>query len=111
MPDAGQVAVIDTATWKVIRNIDIGPRPTRIALQPDQQYLWVAYAEATPSSSGVAVVNATELRAIEHIKTGSGIHDLAFSSDSRLAFVSNGAAGSVSVIDIRSLKKVSDLST
>jgi hypothetical protein len=57
------------------------------------------------------VVNATELRAIEHIKTGSGIHDLAFSSDSRRTFVSNGAAGSVSVIDIRSLKKVSDLST
>ncbi|HEV2964650.1 MAG TPA: YncE family protein [Candidatus Angelobacter sp.] len=111
MPDAGQVAVIDTASWKPIKNIDVGPRPTRIALQPDQQYLWVAYGESTPATSGVAVINTSELRAVEHIKSGSGVHDLAFSSDSHVAFVTNSAAGSISVIDIRSLKKVSDLAT
>jgi DNA-binding beta-propeller fold protein YncE len=111
MPDAGQVAAIDTTTWKVVKNIDVGPRPTRIALQPDQHYLWVAYGESTPVNSGVAVIDTNEVRTVEQIKTGSGAHDLAFSSDSHVAFVTNRAAGSVSVIDVRSLKKISDLAT
>jgi YVTN family beta-propeller protein len=111
MPDAGQVAVIDTTTWKVIKNIDVGPRPTRVALQPDQQYLWVAYGESTSTTSGMAVINTAELRTVERIKTGNGAHDLAFSSDSHVAFVTNSASASVSVIDIRSLKKISNLVT
>jgi YVTN family beta-propeller protein len=41
MPAVDQVAVVDTATWKVIANIDAGSRPTRIRLQPDEKYLWV----------------------------------------------------------------------
>src|SRR5678815_4164816 len=42
MPAINQVAVVETATWKVVANIDTGVRPTRLALQPDQKYLWVA---------------------------------------------------------------------
>ena len=41
MPLVNQVAVIDTNTWKVIANIDAGPKPERIALQHDNRYLWV----------------------------------------------------------------------
>lgn len=105
MPDAGQVAVIDTTAWKLLKNIDVGSHVARIALQPDQHYLWAAYDD------GVAIINVSELRAVERIKTGSGAHDLAFSSDSHFAFVTNHAARSVSVIDIRSLKSQSDLMT
>src|SRR5205807_918074 len=111
MPEAGQVAVIDTATWKVIKNIDVGPRPARIGLQPDQHYLWVAYGESAAANSGVTVIDTSELRTVQRIKTGGGAHDLAFSSDSHVAFVTNRAADSVSLIDIRSLIKISDLAT
>ncbi|HZB44644.1 MAG TPA: hypothetical protein VE360_05350, partial [Pyrinomonadaceae bacterium] len=41
MPLANQVAVVDTNTWKVVTNIDAGPRPSRVRLQPDGKYLWV----------------------------------------------------------------------
>ena len=41
MPAAGQVAVVDTSTWKVIANVDAGANPTRMALQKDEKYLWV----------------------------------------------------------------------
>lgn len=111
MPEKGQVAVIDTATWKLVRNIDIGPRPTRVALQPDQHYLWIAYGESDPAISGVAVMDTSEFRVVEHIKTGAGVHDLTFSSDSRVAFVSNSIDGSVSLIDPAQLKKIADLAT
>jgi DNA-binding beta-propeller fold protein YncE len=111
MPEVQQVAVIDTASWQLIRNIEVGFRPARTALQPDQQYLWVADGETTSADSGVFVIATTELRVVQHIKTGRGIHDLAFSTDSHIAFVSNGADGTVSLIDVRSLTKVSDMAT
>ena len=111
MPEVHQVAVIDTASWQLIRNIEVDFRPARTALQPDQQYLWVADGETTSADSGVDVIATAELRVVQHIKTGKGIHDLAFSTDSHIAFVSNGADGTVSLIDVRSLTKVSDMAT
>jgi len=41
MPAANKVAVIDTNTWKVVADVETGARPVRLALQPDEQYLWV----------------------------------------------------------------------
>src|SRR5262249_2839886 len=43
MPESDQIAVADTITWTVTTNIDIGYSPSRLALQPDGHYLWVAY--------------------------------------------------------------------
>ena len=111
MPEVHQIAVIDTASWQLIKNIEVGFRPARTALQPDQQYLWVADRDTTSADSGVFVIDTADLREVQHIKTGRGIHDLAFSTDNHIAFVSNGADGTVSLIDIRSLKKVSDMAT
>jgi DNA-binding beta-propeller fold protein YncE len=111
MPEVNQVAVIDTASWQLTRNIEAGLRPARIVLQPDQQYLWVADGETAPADSGVTVIDATNFRVVQHIKTGKGAHDLAFSTDNQIAFVSNAAEGTVSLIDVRGLKKISDLAT
>ena len=41
VPQAGRMAVVDTRTWKAGADIEIGGRPTRLALQPDGKYLWV----------------------------------------------------------------------
>ncbi|HEU4390707.1 MAG TPA: hypothetical protein VFV34_23080, partial [Blastocatellia bacterium] len=62
MPDSGQVAVVDTVSWKVIANIDVGPGPGRAALQPDGAYLWVATSES--GNSGVTVVNTRTLAVV-----------------------------------------------
>ncbi len=36
---AGRVAAVDTHTWQVVANLDVGPRPRRLGLQPDEAYL------------------------------------------------------------------------
>ena len=41
MPDANQVAVINTNSFQVDRDIDAGLNPTRVAFQPDGRLLWV----------------------------------------------------------------------
>jgi YVTN family beta-propeller protein len=51
------------------------------------------------------------LEVAARIRTGTGRHDIAFSDDSRFAFVTNSREDTVSVIDVRNLKKRGDVPT
>jgi YVTN family beta-propeller protein len=110
-PEANQLVVVETPSWTVVTSLKLGPRPTRVALQPDEAYLWVSYnvEGVNGEASGVAVVRVRDLVSVARIPTGRGRHELAFSPDSRFAFVTNQDEGTVSVIDVRTLKKVKDL--
>ncbi|HYU32828.1 MAG TPA: YncE family protein [Thermoanaerobaculia bacterium] len=110
-PDAGRVAVADTAGWKVTDQLDAGLRPTRLALQPDGAYLWAGLDAAAPEGSGVAVIDARTLAVAARIPTGRGHHEIAFTADDTFAFVTNAGDGTVSVIDVRRLAKVKDVKT
>jgi YVTN family beta-propeller protein len=109
MPLANQVAVIETATWTVLRNIDAGARPARLALQHDEKYLWVGNDSGT--ESGVTVIDTETLKTAAHISTGAGPHDIALTDDDRYAFITNKQDGTLSVIDVRRLARVKDLKT
>jgi YVTN family beta-propeller protein len=108
LPLINQVAVIDTRSWKVTNYIDAGIKPTRITVQPDQQYLWVAN-EGNEKDGGVTVIDPVNLKVAAKIATGAGLHDIVISNDNRFAFVSNRESGTVSIIDIRKLEKLNDV--
>lgn len=110
MPKVGQVAVVDTSTWKVLSNVDAGARPTRIALQPDEKYLWVTN-DAQDDASGVTAIDTADMKVAARIKTGAGGHEMAFTSDSRHVYVTNKIGGTVSVIDVQKLAKMKDVKT
>jgi DNA-binding beta-propeller fold protein YncE len=110
-PDANAVAAIDTDAWQTIDQLDVGYRPTRVALQPDEAYLWVAIEETTADRSGVAVVRLDDLEIVARIRTGAGSHDIAFTPDSAFAFITNHDAASVTVIEIGRLNVVKQLDT
>jgi YVTN family beta-propeller protein len=103
LPLINQVAVINTGNWFVETYIDTGIKPTRILVQPDQQYVWVA------NEGGVTVIDRAKLKVAAKILTGAGRHDVVISSDNRFAFVSNSESGTVSIIDIRKLEKLHDV--
>ncbi|HEX5603287.1 MAG TPA: YncE family protein, partial [Pyrinomonadaceae bacterium] len=103
LPAINQVAVITTRSWKVLDYIDAGTHPTRITMQPDQHYMWVA------NEGGVTVIDPATLKVAGKIATAAGGHDIVLSSDSRFAFVSNRESESVSVIDVQKLAKLSDV--
>jgi YVTN family beta-propeller protein len=112
MPLVNQVAVVDTATWKVVANIDTGVKPARVRLQPDGRYLWVGNDAAAPDKpSGVTVIDTTTLKVVAQVATGNGPHELGFSSDNQFAFVTNEQDGTLSVIDIQKFTKLKDLKT
>ncbi|HEX5706255.1 MAG TPA: cytochrome D1 domain-containing protein [Pyrinomonadaceae bacterium] len=111
MPLAGQVAVVDTGTWKVLTNVDAGTKPTRLRLQPDGRYLWVGNDVAAGGESGVTVIDTTTLKVVARLQTGAGHHEFDFSGDSRFAFVTNQDDGTLSVIDVQKLAKVKEIKT
>ena len=108
LPAIDQVAVINSRSWVVQTYIDAGIKPTRITVQPDQQYVWVAN-DGNDKDGGVAVIETATSKVAAKIPTGAGQHDILISSDNRFAFVSNSESGTVSIIDIRKLEKFSDV--
>lgn len=111
MPLVNQVAVVDTRTWKVVENIGVGFRPVRVRLQPDGKYLWVGVEGDASEPSGVAAIDARTYKKVAHVPTGAGRHDIAFSDDSRTAFVTNRDAATLSMIDVARLEKARDVKT
>lgn len=107
LPSSNKVAVVDTNTWKVVANVETGARPVRLALQPDEKYLWVGTDEG--AESGVTVIDAATFKQVARIPTGAGHHELALSGDSRTAFVTNQTAGTLSLIDVPKLSKTADV--
>jgi DNA-binding beta-propeller fold protein YncE len=99
MPDAGKIAVADTTSWKVERSIPVGPRPTRVALQPDGARLWTLTEDAVvaidPRSLDIvariaapaapAAPAATAAASASASASASTSAALAFTTDSRFA--------------------------
>jgi YVTN family beta-propeller protein len=106
MPSEDQVAVVDLMTFEVKTNIDAGDNPVRVVLQPDEKYLWAANGEVGADTGGVTVIDVASEQPVAYIATGGGHHELAFSQDSRYAYVSNRDEGSVTIIDIARLEKI-----
>ncbi|HSR51207.1 MAG TPA: hypothetical protein VLV83_10295 [Acidobacteriota bacterium] len=107
MPEAGKVAVVDLSTWDVKTNLEAAEGVSRVAVQPDGRYVWASFHAGADSgsSSGVAVFDTSSLQRKAVFATAAGKHELAFTPDSRYAFVSNGGDGSISVFDIRELSE------
>lgn len=111
LPDVGKLVEINTSSWTINRSIPIPHKPRGLIVQPDQQYLWIAYGDENSADSGVAVVVRESMTLTKRIQTGAGLHDMVMNRDGKHLFVSNSKVGTVSVIDTRELKKIKDVTT
>ncbi len=111
LPQAGEVAVVDLDTFKVRDNIAAGARPMRLPLQPDGRYLWVGNDVPGDQPGGVTVIDTASLEVVATFATGVGHHEIAFSDDSRTAFVTNRGSGTVTLVDVATLARVGDIAT
>ncbi|HVE78354.1 MAG TPA: hypothetical protein VNA89_05815 [Gemmatimonadaceae bacterium] len=115
MPKENALAIVDTDDWKVLADVDVGPSPQRVALQPDERYVWVTNEPATTDSAlgkgGVTVVEVERRTVAARIATGAGPHAITFSDDGALAFVTNKRAGTLSVIDARTFARLGEVRT
>jgi len=109
MPELNKVAQVDLDSFQVDANYDLSSRPGRIAIQPDGRYAWVGVESPDPRVSGVAAIDVAGGSLAAEIPTGGGAHSLAFSPDSRYAYVTNSDDGTLTVIDAQSLEVFEEL--
>ncbi|WP_291196724.1 YncE family protein [Hyphomonas sp.] len=105
MSSVNAVSFVDLDTFRIGKTVKVGERPSRIMVQPDGRYAWVGTTGAKP---GVTVVDTEKQEVKAHIETGKGHHELVVTSDNRFALVSNRDDRTVSLINVRQLKKTKD---
>ena len=107
--DAGSsdVAVIETATGKVLLKTKVKPGPGRLALTPDGVFLLVLNV----TSGEVSVISTYNQKVVGVIKVGDMPTALVVSGNGKNAFVSNRMSNTISVIDIKSRQVVGTIKT
>ena len=94
----GSMIEIDLKQLKVIRTLDLQPKPSSpqdVKLSPDGRVLYVADQDR----GGLWEIDPQSFTTIGFMPTGSGAHGLYPSRDARFLYVSNRTAGTISVID------------
>jgi YVTN family beta-propeller protein len=103
---SGQLVKVDVASERVVGSMTLpdgrGAMPQDVKLSPDGRIFYVADMQA----GGVWEVDGASFRTVGFIRTGAGAHGLYPSRNSKLLYVSNRTAGSISVISFRTRRVV-----
>ncbi len=96
----GAMVEVDVWTQRVVRTLVLDKglsSPQDVKLSPDGRTLYTADQQ----NGGLWEIDPSRFRVIGFLKTGAGAHGLYPSRDARVMYVSNRAAGSVSVVSFR----------
>jgi DNA-binding beta-propeller fold protein YncE len=97
---SGRMIEVDLQTQRVIRTLvlDNGhSSPQDVKLSPDGRTLYAA----DQLNGGLWEIDPSSFRVIGFMRTGAGAHGLYPSRDARVMYVSNRAAGSISVVGFK----------
>ena len=96
----GDVYVVETSGYTIIGHFKVEPRPRTVAFLPAQGVAFV------PSESVglINVIDSKQFKSLKVITLPSGARPMSvrLSADGRFLYVSNGRAGSISIIDAHS---------
>jgi DNA-binding beta-propeller fold protein YncE len=103
---SGQLVKVDVRRQRVLGTLTLpaGASPQDVKLSPDGSIFYVA----DKAVGGVWEIDGRRLRRIGFLRTGLGAHGLYVSRDARFLYVTNRAAGSISVVSFRTRKIVAD---
>jgi len=102
---SGRMVEVDLRTQRVIRTLVLGnglTSPQDVKLSPDGRVLYTADQQ----NGGLWEINPSSFRVIGFLHTGAGAHGLYPSRNARFMYVSNRAAGSVSVVSFRTRRVI-----
>jgi YVTN family beta-propeller protein len=101
---AGRMAVVDLRRERLVKTIALrrGAMPQDVKLSPDGRTFYVA----DMASNGVWLIDARRMGKVRFQRTGRGAHGLYPSRDSKLLYVSNRGAGTITRISFRTRRPV-----
>lgn len=74
-PTPNGVAAIDTKTWKVIKEIEIGPDVHTLAVTGDGKHLFGVMSGYQKTASGLFVIDVKSDKLLGYLPSGQGHHD------------------------------------
>ncbi len=99
----GTVSVVDLEAGTVVKEIPVGLHPSAVVASPDSRYVVVANANSDTLSvietRTDAVVETISTRPDDRLLFGSAPNGLAFDSEGRRLFVSNGGNNAIAVVE------------
>lgn len=101
------IAVIETATGRLLLKTKVATGPGRLVVTPDGVYLIVLNV----TSGEVSIISTYNQKVVGSIKTGAVPTGIAINGAQKLAYVSNRGSDSVSVIDISKRTVVQTIKT
>lgn len=96
----GRMIEVDLQTQRVARTLELGngtSSPQDVKLSPDGRLLYVA----DQVKGGLWEIDPASFRVVGFLPTGAGAHGLYPSRDATVMYVSNRAAGSISVVSFK----------
>jgi YVTN family beta-propeller protein len=101
---SGQLVKVNIAHERVVGVLTLraGAAPQDVKLSPDGTVFYVA----DMNSNGVWLIDGGSLRVLRFMPTGAGAHGLYPSRDDRFLYVTNRAAGSISVVSFTTRRVV-----
>ena len=96
---SGTMIKVDIRQERVVDTLQLrsGAAPQDVKLSPDGKVFYVA----DMNTNGVWIIDGRNLRVLRFMPTGAGAHGLYPSRDSRYLYVTNRAAGSISVVSFK----------
>lgn len=101
------ISVINVATMSVEETVYLGFTPGMAAYNPQMNELWVTNENIGTVEYFHRMNNEWHLKG--NVATGNGAHAITFSSDGTTAYVTNQLGGTVSVINVNTRTKTSDI--
>jgi DNA-binding beta-propeller fold protein YncE len=112
-PDSGVVYVslqqtnalvaIAPETGKILWDTKVGSTPAGV-LWHDGKVMVCLYGE-----DGIAIVDPSDGRVVRRVRTGRGAHNMFVPPDRHVIYVTNRVAGTISLLDPKTLDKIRDL--
>src|SRR5438552_3920796 len=111
--DAGVIDVIDTTSLTRVKRIPVDGSVHNVFVTPDGKSLWVnstvanaVFKYSLPELKLLGYATLPEVHPLERSPTGSVPEWITFTPDSKVVYVSNSGAGSVSAIDANTLQEI-----
>ncbi len=98
----GKLVVIDAASMKIIKEMNVGAHPAHVVLSTDGKYTLVTDSE----SNQVSIIDAKAFQKIKDVPVGNMPHGTRISADGKWAYIANMGESTVSVVDIVNQKEV-----
>jgi len=91
------VSIVEAASGKVVRRIDVPGAVHHVAVRPDGKYAVVTH----PNQDAITVIDLGSHEVVDTIKTGTQPNYAVFSPDGSHLFVSNASAGTISQLETK----------